>query len=395
MRKLKAALFFIIIIAILVPGSLGCGITLPLGSPTPASTATPTETNTVVENTPAPTATVPGVATTAVIVPAPTGAPLVSLPDLTPVVDKIAPAVVLITTEAVTYNFFQQPIPEQGAGTGVIFDSRGYIVTNNHVVTGTDNSMADTIKVALVDGRSFDVDTKNNVWTDPLTDLAVIKIEGDNLPVAQFADPASVRPYQWILAIGYSFKLEGEPTITTGIISATGRSIEEPNGVVLYDLIQTDAAINPGNSGGPLVNLSGQVIGINTALISGSQNIGFSINVSTVLPVVRDLVTQKYVTRPWLGVYMETVNAITASTRGLATEKGIFITRVVAGSPAEQAGIRTGDVIIKIEQTDTDTIEDLRRVVQSYKIGDTLNITYMRGNQTSTVAVRLGATPAP
>ena len=387
MKRLKKSLFFFSLAVLLVTGSPGCSITLPV------ETVTPTVTSTVQEETPTPDATATSGPLTPIVIPTYTGTPLASLPDLTPVVDKIAPAVVLITTEAIAYDFFQQPIPEKGAGTGVIFDSQGYIVTNSHVVTGTDTAVADAIKVSLLDGRTFDVDTKNNVWIDPLTDLAVIKIEGDNLPSASFADPSSVRPFQWILAIGYPFNLEGEPTVTTGIISATGRSIEEPNGVVLYDLIQTDAAINPGNSGGPLVNLAGYIIGINTALISGSQNIGFSINVSTVLPIVRDLVAQGYVTRPWLGIYMETVNAAVAQSRNLTTQKGVFITRVVSNSPAEQMDLREGDVIIKIDETDVSTMEELRRVVQSYGIGDTINITYVRGDQTVIIPVRLGQTP--
>ena len=386
---IRKSILSVIVFIWLIFSVPGCTLTVSKGTVEPVSTAI------VTGETAVPEVTRENGAPVSINIPTPGGNPLVSLPDLTPVVEKIAPAVVLITTEAVAYDFWQQPFPEEGAGTGVIFDARGYIVTNSHVVIGLNNDIVDSIKVSLIDGRSFDVDTANNVWTDPLTDLAVIKIEGDNLPVAEFANPETVLPYQWVLAIGYPYTLEGEPTVTTGIISATGRSIEESNGVVLYDMIQTDTAINPGNSGGPLVNLAGQVIGINTALISGSQNIGFSICVSTVLPVVHDLVMHKYVIRPWLGIYMDTVNEITASQYGLEIESGVYLTRIVVGSPAEQAGLQAGDVIIKVDETDISEREELRRLVQSHKIGDAINITYIRGGKTMVCAVILEQTPAP
>ena len=386
---IRKSILLVIVFGWLIFSVPGCTITVSKETVEPVSTAT------VTEGTVVPEVTLENGSSVSIDIPTPIGKPLISLPDLTPVVEKIAPAVVLITTEAVAYDFWQRPFPEEGAGTGVIFDARGYIVTNNHVVIGIDNDIVDMIKVSLIDGRSFDVDTDNNVWTDLLSDLAVIKIEGDNLPVAEFANPATILPYQWVLAIGYPFNLEGEPTVTTGIISATGRSIKESNEVVLYDMIQTDTAINPGNSGGPLVNLAGQVIGINTALISGSQNIGFSISVSTVLPVVHDLVAHKYVIRPWLGIYMDTVDEITAPEYGLEIKSGVYLIRIVAGSPAEQAGLQAGDVIIKVDETDISDREELRRLVQSHKIGDAINITYIRSGNTMNCTVILEQTPAP
>lgn len=387
MSKLRIILSILVIVAMLIPGSLAC-VSWEIGTPTPTATPSlspspsPTITATPGKETPTPT---PAASPTSV-----PAEPLVFLPDLSPIVDKVAPAVVLITTEATGYSFFLQPIPQEGAGTGVIFDPRGYIVTNNHVVQGVDS-----VTVTLADGRIFDVDPKSSVWTDPLTDLAVIKIDGDNLPTAQFANPETIKPYQWVLAIGYPYKLEGDPTVTVGIISATGRSIEEPNGIVLYDLIQTNAAINPGNSGGPLVNLAGEVIGINTAIIAGGQNIGFAINTSTVIPVVEDLITSGYVVRPWLGVYLETVDPITVQRFGLVTDEGVMITKVVPDSPAEAADLRVGDVITQIEGEKVTTIEELRQSLLSHKVGESIGITFMRGDETLNVTVTLGETPPP
>ena len=384
--KLRPILSLLIITAILISSSLACAnqeTETPTATPTQEeSTSVPVATATPSKETPSPTPEVD---------PTPTpGGPLVHLPDLSPLVHKVAPAVVLVTTEATGFNFFMQPIPQEGAGTGVIIDSRGYIVTNNHVVEG-----AESIKVTLADGRIFDVDPESNAWTDPLTDLAVIRIEGDDLPTAQFADPESITPYQWVMAIGYPFKLEGEPTVTAGIISATGRYIEEPNGVVLYDLIQISAAINPGNSGGPLVNLAGEVMGINTAIITGSQNIGFSISAGTVIPVVEDLMTKGYVIRPYLGIYMLALDQLVVQRFGLSTEEGVMITSVTPSSPAAGADLRVGDVIIEIDKEKVTTLEELRVGIQSHQPGERMEITFMRVDETLTVTVTLGETPPP
>lgn len=212
------------------------------------------------------------------------GTPLVKeyLPaDFTPVVEAVAPAVVRIETEKIVgYDWWLRPIPETGLGTGVIFSSEGdvaYIVTNKHVVEGVN-----TITVYLNDGTRFTVNNRDVVLARD-TDLALLKIRGaGDVAAVRFLNPdQEVQPYQWVIAIGYPYGIGGSPTVSQGIVSAVGRSIEV-NGSRLENIIQTDAAINPGNSGGPLVNLAGELVGINTAILKGAENIGFAIDIRTV-----------------------------------------------------------------------------------------------------------------
>ena len=198
-------------------------------------------------------------------------------------VEKIAPCVVTILTEWVDYSYFLQPTPYRGAGSGVIFTQDGYIVTNGHVVEN-----AKDIKVILPDGSFF---LASLVGVDPFTDLAVIKVDAHSLPVANFGDSEALHLGQPVIAIGNAFDLPGGHTVTLGIVSALGRSIKTSDGIILHDLIQTDAAINPGNSGGPLLTLDGKVIGINTARIGGgAENIGFAVSSATIEPVIEQLV---------------------------------------------------------------------------------------------------------
>ena len=209
-----------------------------------------------------------------------------SLPSITEVVEAVKPAVVSVMVGTVSYNIFLQPVPTEQAGSGVIIDDRGYIITNNHVVEG-----AESITVTLTDGRAFDATLTG---TDPLTDLAVIKIEGDSLPTVEFSKSSEVEVGEWVVAIGNALALKGGPTVTVGVISALGRTIEAESGWSLYDVIQTDAAINPGNSGGPLINLQGEVVGINTAKISAIDvaGVGFAVSADTASPVVDELINR-------------------------------------------------------------------------------------------------------
>ena len=203
--------------------------------------------------------------------------------DFGPVVEKVAPALVRI--ETVSYGYwYWQPIVQTGLGTGVLVSSDGYIVTNKHVVEGVSQQ---NISIYLP-GRSSPA-TPAEVWVATDTDLAVLKIEEEGLPFAVFADPGGVQAGQWVLAFGYPYALAGEATVSQGIISATGRTIELNDGTILEHVIQITAAINPGNSGGPLVDLSGNIVGINTAIIQEAENIGFAIGVDAVIPVVEQV----------------------------------------------------------------------------------------------------------
>ena len=212
------------------------------------------------------------------------GEPLVGFipADFTPAVEAVAPAVVRIVTQTIAYDWFLRPIPQKGVmGTGVIIDSSGLILTNRHVVEG-----AQRITVYLAEGSSYEIDT-GDVWLARNTDLALLKIKADRtFPLAKFA-AGEIRPYQWVIAIGYPFNIGGAPTVSEGIISQIDRSIQV-DGNRLDDIIQTTAAINPGNSGGPLVNLAGEIVGINTAVLSGAENIGFAIGRDTVIKFLQE-----------------------------------------------------------------------------------------------------------
>jgi S1-C subfamily serine protease len=310
------------------------------------------------------------------------------LPSIADVAEKVRPSVVAIAVETIALSIFLEPVPQKGAGTGVIIDSKGYIATNNHVIED-----AQTIKVTLSDGCTLDA---RIVGRDSATDLAVIKVEADNLRAAQIGDATRLRVGDWVVAIGNALALEGGPTVTAGVVSYMGRSIEESSGVILNDLIQTDAAINPGNSGGPLVNLSGEVVGINTAIVGGAQNIGFAISMATALPIIQELITQGRVVRPWLGVELLTVTRAVASRYNLAVNEGVLLLRVVPDSPADRAGLKNGDVLLTLAGKKVTTANELRKVIQAQKVGASVEVTFVRGRQgeRSTI-VTLGASPPP
>jgi serine protease Do len=289
-------------------------------------------------------------------------------------VTEMAPAVVSIVTESVSYNWFWQAVPQTGAGSGIIISSDGYIVTNNHVVED-----ADKVTVTLSDGSTFEATI---VGTDEQTDLAVVKIEASNLTYLHFLSNSmeQLSVLDPVIAVGNALALEGGPTWTTGVISNLGRSIEEDTGVVLNDLIQTDAAINAGNSGGPLVDTAGQVVGINVAIASNAENIGFAISTDTIIPVIQSLITEGKVVRPWLGVKVTTVTSTIQHYYNLSVNAGALITSITSGSPADKAGLKAGDVITKLDNEDISTAEDLVSAIESHQIGDQVEIVYYRGN---------------
>ncbi|MBI2853509.1 MAG: trypsin-like peptidase domain-containing protein [Chloroflexi bacterium] len=370
----KIALASLLIILALSFVLSGCSIELPgFGTTSPAKTTT---------TTPAPITTG--------WTPPPTdggGNRPAGLPGISDVVPKVSPWVVSIQTQTVGYDIFLRPFPETGAGTGIIIDPNGYILTNNHVVED-----ADTVKVSLSDGRTFDA---AEIRTDPTTDVAVVKIDAKELPSAKIGDAKKLKVGDWVVAVGNALALRGGPTVTAGIVSYLGRSIQEPNGAVLYDLIQTDAAINPGNSGGPLVNMAGEVVGINTAIASSGQNIGFAISIGSAMPVVQSLINKGYVVRPFLGITMQDVTPTLARRNNLAVDKGALITSVSPGTPADKAGIKQGDAIVKFDNRDIASTSDLRQAILSHNIGDQVDIGLYRGDQQVTVKATLGESPQP
>src|SRR5215208_6573928 len=271
------------------------------------------------------------------------------------VAERVKPAVVQITNEQqVETGRLTQPFTvPSGVGSGVIYDDQGHVLTNDHVVDG-----ASSLLVSLPDSRSFKATI---VGRDPRTDLAVLKIDGSDLPAVQLGDSDQLQVGDWVVAIGNALALPGGPTVTAGVVSALNRTVQEPGGngdsagPFLFDVIQTDAAINPGNSGGPLVDLSGRVIGINTmAAVQAepgvqAQGIGFAISMAAARPIADQLVATGKVTHPFLGIQYAPLNPAVVARLGLSVKDGALITRVSTGSPAAHAGLRARDVITQID----------------------------------------------
>jgi S1-C subfamily serine protease len=304
------------------------------------------------------------------------------------VADTRKPGVVLIASFANAAGSPTSPQVEQsGVGSGAIIDSAGHIVTNNHVIEGGQG-----FRVVLPDGRTFPGQLRGR---DPRTDLAVIKIEGQDLPVVPLAQSVDVQVGDWVVAIGNALGLEGGPTVTAGVVGALGRTMTEPNGVSLEDLIQTDAAINPGNSGGPLLNLKGEIVGINTAGIQGTQGLGFAVSIDTVREVVPQLIAEGRVIRPFIGISSTTITPGVAARANLPRQDGLGIVEVVPGSPASQAGLRNGDIIIAGNGQPIRNQRDLQQLLRQLKPGDRLSLTVQRGNAQQTINVTLGEAPRP
>lgn len=317
------------------------------------------------------------------------------------VTEKVRPAVVQITSSqnASSGGLFNQPVPQQtGVGSGVIYDNQGHIITNNHVVAG-----ADQLSVALPDGRSFD---GKLIGADPDTDLAVIQIQGNNLPVAQLGDSGKLAVGEWVVAIGNALALPGGPTVTAGVVSALNRTVQEPGdqtntaGPFLYDVIQTDASINPGNSGGALVNLNSEVIGINT-LVAGmaepgvqAQGIGFAIGMNTVKPIAEELVKTGKVSHPFLGISYSALTPSQARRLGGTANQGIVVAQVLRNSPAAKAGLRQNDVIESIDNQKITDESTLGKVLFNHKPGDKVTLSVRRGSQTQQIDVTLGEKPS-
>jgi serine protease Do len=294
---------------------------------------------------------------------------------------------VAINTETPGYSIFGNSYTQQGAGSGWIIDTNGLIVTNNHVVDG-----AKSITVTLEDGRTFPA---KSVHTDPVADLAIVKIKAQNLLALQIGDSSKLEVGEWVVAMGNSLGMG--ISATKGIVSALGVSLSVTAGETLSDLIQTDAAINPGNSGGPLVNLQGEVVGINSAKVAqvGVEGMGYAISVMEAKPIIDQLIETGYVIRPYLGVSTYTVDQFVAFRYGLGVDKGVLITQVGPGSPADKAGITQGDVITAIEGKEISDASGLIQAINSYQIGQKVKVTYWRGTAQNTTYATLVESPPP
>ena len=305
---------------------------------------------------------------------------LATLPSISDLVEAIQPSVVSISVESVERGFFFSYL-NQGGATGTVVRPDGYIVTNLHVIDG-----ARDIKVHVPNADSYDATV---VGFDRLTDLAVLKIDAEDLPAVTFADSRSLRVGDWVMAVGNALALPGGPSVTVGIVSAKGRSIQTQHQNELFDLIQTDAAINEGNSGGPLVNMDGDVVGINTVILQEAQAIGFAVSALQAQPIIEKLIEDGRVIRPLIGFNSQDVTPAIASDLDLAVDEGIIVTNLLIDGPAAAAGIAVGDVITRLDDTPTPTNAKFLLLLWSYKPGDQVAIEYYRGDESQIATVTL------
>ena len=308
------------------------------------------------------------------------GQPVVSL---APLVDKAAPAVVNIRVVQERRGPFGRAFESGGAGSGVIVDAdNGYILTNHHVV-----GEADEIQVGLIDGRTLDAEV---VGSDAATDIALIKVEGDDLTEMPIGDSNAVRVGDFVIAIGNPYGLTH--TVTSGIVSALGRTGINREGY--EDFIQTDASINPGNSGGALVNMSGELIGINSMIFSrsgGNIGIGFAVPTEIASSIMGQIIDFGEIRRGLLGVNIQDIDSEAARTLNIETEGGALVSRVFPDSAAEKAGIEVGDVIIGINDKAIKSATELRNTVGLLRSGDNVSIRYIRDNKKQTTSAVLGS----
>jgi len=271
----------------------------------------------------------------------------------------------------------QRDFKQRSLGSGFVIDKAGFIVTNNHVVEG-----ADQIKVIFADEEEYDAEV---IGRDPNTDLALIKVKStDQLTAITLGNSDTLKVGEWVVAIGSPFGLER--TVTAGIVSAKGRVI----GSGPYDdFIQTDASINPGNSGGPLINMKGEVVGINTAIIASGQGIGFAIPINLARGIIEQLKDSGEVTRGWLGVAIQDLSDELADYYGLKDRKGVLVTEVFPGDPADQAGIKPQDIILELDGKPVETTRDLTGLVAGLKVGGTNNIVVFRERKEKTISVHI------
>ena len=317
--------------------------------------------------------------------------------------EKLNEAVVNVTSVSFEYNWFLEPIPREGTGSGSIIDQKGYVLTNYHVIKN-----ANELSVTLADGSNYKGDI---IGVDPENDLAVIKFdpEGRRLTTISFGSSANLRVGQKVLAIGNPFALDR--TLTTGIVSGLGRPVRTDTGLLIKEMIQTDASINPGNSGGPLLNSKGEMIGINTMIYSpsgGSVGIGFAVPVDTAKRVVPDLLRYGKVQRGWIDIVPVQLFPALVRYADLNVSEGILVSEVEPGSNAEQAGLKAGtqavrygrsiinlggDIIVEVDGTPIATLMDLLGALEDNKPGETVEVKVLRGRREQTLYVKLSARP--
>jgi len=298
------------------------------------------------------------------------------------VAKKAMPSVVGITTVTLERNFFFGIRQSEGVGTGVIVDSRGYILTNSHVVN---DGNAREVRVLLDSGQTL---TAQVLWNDPALDLAVLKVDATNLPVADLGDSDKLMVGEVAIAIGNPLGLSFERTVTAGIISGLNRSIAINEYNSIDGLIQTDASINPGNSGGPLLNAKGEVIGINTAKIQSGEGLGFAIPINIAKPIVDEFIKKGEFTKVYMGIRgVDAANYIRTYNRDIGTEEGVIVYQVTPGSPAEESGLKQGDIIISINDAKISNMRQLQKELYKYRPGDVARLGIVRNREKLSISI--------
>ncbi|MGA8542321.1 MAG: trypsin-like peptidase domain-containing protein [Thermoplasmata archaeon] len=304
---------------------------------------------------------------------------------ITSSIAAVGPAVASVESlRLVRRNRWANPFGSQSEATAVVIDPAGFLVTNQHVVDG-----AARLRVQLSDGREF---VGEVVGGDPVTDLAVVKVDAIDLPAARLGRSEELRVGQIVLAIGNALGLPGGPTVSTGVVSALGRPL--PGSDFVYEgLIQTDAAINPGNSGGPLVDLSGTVVGVNTAMVPFAQGVGFAIPIHAVARIAEELRSKGRIVRPWMGVTVAELRPEVALRYGLEVGSGLLVGDVAARSPAHKAGLKAGDVVTRIGPAEVRNVRDLVGALSNYPVGADVEVGYRRKGSVYATNVPLEENP--
>jgi serine protease Do len=304
---------------------------------------------------------------------------------ITSAIDAVGPAVVSVESlRLVRRHRWAGPWGAQAQASAFVIDPAGFLVTNQHVVDG-----AARLSVQLPDGRDL---VGEVVGGDPVTDLAVVKVDATDLPSARFGKSEELRVGQIVLAIGNALGLPGGPTVSTGVVSALGRPLPGSD-FVFEGLIQTDAAINPGNSGGPLVDLSGSVVGVNTAMMPFAQGVGFAIPIHAVARIADELRSKGRIVRPWMGVTVAELRPEVALRYGLEVGSGLLIGEVAPRSPAHKAGLKAGDVLTRVGPKEVRNVRDLVGAMSNYPVGSDVEIGYRRKGSAYATNVPLQETP--
>ena len=377
----------------------------------PAPTATPTAVPETATPQPSDTPTSRPVVEPARAAPAPTGTatpaptpttpstttppPDLHIPNVADVVERVRPAVVSLVVKTVVRDFFGSLRTSFGSGTGVIISPEGYVITNNHVVEG-----AVEIMVTLDDGEQVEAEL---VGADALSDLAVLRIPGSGHPALPLSEGVPLRVGEWVVAIGNALGLPGGPTVTVGVVSALDRTISGGGGYELYDLIQTDTVINSGNSGGPLINVYGDLIGINTVVLRGGsvtggtpvEGIGFAINMETARWVADQLIEDGRVKWAWMGVFLADLTPEMAAEFNLPVREGAIIRHVAEGSPSHKAGISPGDIVLSMAGEKVANVSELLRLLRTgVRVGQEVEVEIFSDKARRTVRMVLGERPS-